>query len=68
MQEQWSQFKDDVDDVVPITIRSVQIAGEDVDEEGDSAKKVEKGSAFFCLSIHLSTFKRSNVRTQILPN
>ena len=42
MHEQWNWFNDDV---VPIAIRFVQIAGEDVDEEGDSAKQVEKGSA-----------------------
>ena len=37
MQEQWSRFEDDVDNVVPIAIRSVQIAEEDMDEAGDSA-------------------------------
>ena len=45
MQEKWSQFKNGVDDVIPIAIRSVQIASEVVDEEGHSAKQVEEGSA-----------------------
>ena len=44
MLEQWSQFEDDIDDVVSISVRFVQIAGEDVNE-GDSAKPVEKVSA-----------------------
>ena len=44
MQQQWRQFKDDVEDVIPIAILSVQTAGKVVDEEGDSGKQVE-GSA-----------------------
>ena len=67
MQEQWSQFKDDLDDAVPIVIRSVQIAGEDMDE-GNSAKQVERVLLLGFLSMHLSSFKRSNIGTQILPN
>ena len=44
MQEQWSQFEDDVDDVVPIAIRSVQVADEDVETEEDSNKGTDGDS------------------------
>ena len=44
MQEQWSWFEDNVDDVVPITIRSVQVADEDVETEEDSNKVTDGDS------------------------
>ena len=44
MQEKWSQFEDNVDDVVSIAIRSVQVADEDVETEEDSNKGTDGDS------------------------
>ena len=44
MQEQWSWFEDDVDDVVPIAIRSVQVPDEDMETEEDSNRGTDGDS------------------------
>ena len=60
MQEKWSPFEDDVDDMIPIAIRSVQVADEDVETEEDSNKTP--------ISTPQNSFRRSSGSIQIFPS
>ena len=67
MQEQWSQFEDDVDDVVPIAIRSVQVADEDVETEEDTNKGTDGDLPHGYPSTPQNSFRRSS-RIQTFPS